>query len=397
MYCCRKVTDDLYWVGANDRKLPRFEGVYAVPNGMAYNSYLLLDEKTVLFDTVDAAVGERFFENVEHVLDGRSLDYVIVQHMEPDHSATLAQLIARYPEAEIVCSAKTTGLIGQFAPGLQVSAKAVKEGDTLPVGRHTLSFVAAPMVHWPEVIMTYDAADGILFSADAFGSFGALNGALFADEVDFERDWMDEARRYYTNIVGKYGPQVQSVLKKAAALDIRMICPLHGPVWRENIGLITEKYDRWSSYTPEEKGVVIAYGSVYGHTENAAEILSAMLREAGVKTAVYDVSVTPAADIIAAIFRMSHFVIASATTNNGLFVKTEDLLHDLAAHNIQNRTAAVIENGSWAPAAAKLIREQLSGCKNVQILEKSVTVKSALAPGQREELAALADAIRETI
>ena len=398
MYCCRKVTDDLFWVGANDRKLARFEGVYAVPRGMAYNSYLLMDEKTVLFDTADAAVAERFFENIAHVLGDRPLDYVVVHHMEPDHSATLGALLLRHPGAQIICNAKTAGLIRQFGlPAAADGAMIVKEGETFSTGKHTLSFINAPMVHWPEVMMTYDTAEGILFSADAFGSFGALDGALFADEVDFDRDHLDEARRYYANIVGKYGPQVQNVLKKTAALDIRMLCPLHGFVWRSDIAKILEKYSLWSSYTPEEKGVVIATGSVYGHTDNAAEILSCMLREAGVRTVMYDLASVPAADVVAAVFRYSHLVVASATTNNGLFVKTEDFLHDLTAHNIQNRTVGIIENGSWAPVAGKLIRERLAGCKNMQVLESGVTIKSALGDAQRAELEALAAALKESM
>ena len=398
MYCYRKVTDDLYWIGANDRRLRLFEGVYEVPQGVSYNSYLLLDEKTVLFDTVDKAVGEVFFENLEHLLEGRHLDIVIVHHMEPDHSATLGELLLRYPDVKVVCSAKTAAMMQQFFTfRSELDVRAVKEGENLETGKHTFSFVMAPMVHWPEVMLTYDQSAGILFSADAFGTFGALDGALFADEVDFERDYLDEARRYYANIVGKYGTQVQNVLKKAAALDLKLICPLHGFIWRENLPFYLEKYQRWSSYQPEEAGVVIAYASIYGHTANAAEILACALRERGVKVKMFDVSVSPAADVVAAIFRYSHVVFAAPTYNAGIFVRMEDLLHDLKAHAFQNRTAALIEGGSWAISSGRQMRELLEGCKNITVLENVVTVKSALKEEQLESLQVLADSLAADI
>ena len=398
MYCYRKVTKDLYWIGSNDRRLSMFEGVYSGPGGVSYNAYLLLDEKTVLFDTVDAAVQEVFFENLEQLLQGRGLDYVIVHHMEPDHSATLGGLILRYPDVKIVCNAKTANMMKQFfAFDVDSRAVIVKENDTFSSGTHSFTFVNAPMVHWPEVMLSYDTTDHILFSADAFGTFGALDGAIFADEVDFERDYLDEARRYYTNIVGKYGPQVQAVLKKAGALDIAMICPLHGFVWRENIGWYLEKYQLWSSYQPEEKGVVIAYASVYGHTANAMEILSCALRERGVKVRVFDVSVTPASDVISAVFKYSHLVAASTTYNAGIFVKMEEFLNDLAAHNIQNRTVAIVENGSWAPASGKLMRQILEGCKKMNILEEGVTLKSSVKEEQRMQLEQLAENITQSM
>ena len=284
MYCNKKVTEDLTWVGANDRRLALFEGVYSVPSGVSYNSYLLHDTKTVLFDTVDKTVQYRFVENLTQALGDRTLDYLVVQHMEPDHSASILYLLLKYPDMKIVCNAKTKTFIGQFYT-LDIDDRyhIVQEGDTLNTGRHTLHFVMAPMVHWPEVMVTYDSADKILFSADAFGNFGALNGAIFADEVDYDREYMDEARRYYANIVGKYGTQVQALLKKASTLEINMICPLHGFVWRKDLQSIISKYILWSSYTPEEQGVVIAYASVYGNTENAAEILACRLRDKGVK------------------------------------------------------------------------------------------------------------------
>ncbi|MCL2084510.1 MAG: flavin reductase [Oscillospiraceae bacterium] len=395
MYCIKKVTNDLLWVGANDRRLAMFEGVYSVPYGVSYNSYLLLDEKTVLFDTVDKAVRHRFMENLSHALGGRKLDYLVVQHMEPDHSAAIVDLADKHPEMRIVCNAKTSSFIKQFH-NLDVEAFIVKEGDTLNTGRHTLSFIMAPMVHWPEVMVTYDSADRILFSADAFGCFGALNGALFADEVDFNKDYMDEARRYYTNIVGKYGVQVQSLLNKASALEIDMICPLHGFVWRTGIKDMVSKYALWSAYEPEELGVMIAYASVYGNTENAAEILSSRLRDRGVRTVMYDVSVTPPSEIVSAAFKWSHLVFASTTYNAGIFISMEELINDLTAHNLQNRTVAIIENGSWAATSGALMRERLGKCRNMRLIENQVSLKSSLKPDQLAELEAMADAIAAT-
>ena len=399
MYCYKKIKEDLFWVGANDRRLAMFEGVYSVPKGVSYNSYLLLDEETVLFDTVDKAVGDRFFENVAEVLGDRPLNYVIVQHMEPDHSATLRQLLEKHTETLVVVNQKTLTMINQFFEDLDIENRMilVKEGDKLPVGKHVLTFVSAPMVHWPEVMVTYDITDKILFSADAFGSFGALNGAMFADEVDFDRDHLDEARRYYTNIVGKYGVQVQSLLKKASGIEIEMICPLHGFVWRKNIGDFVKKYQLWSSYTPEKTGVMIAYASVYGNTENAAEILASEIREYGIEAVIFDVSVTPASEIVAAAFKYSHLVFASTTYNAGIFVTMEALISDLVAHNIQNRNVALIENGSWAPTSGSLMREMLSKCKNMSILENTVTVRSSVKRNQLDELKSLAREIVSSI
>ncbi|MDR2589536.1 MAG: FprA family A-type flavoprotein, partial [Oscillospiraceae bacterium] len=370
MHNIKNVTDDLIWVGANDRRLAMFEGVYSVPNGVSYNSYILLDEKTVLFDTVDKAVHQRFIENVIAALDGKDLDYFVIQHTEPDHTAAVQDIITRYPNATVVCNAKTFEMIKRFFNiDLKDRTKIVKENDTLKTGRHELHFLMAPMVHWPEVMVTYDATDKILFSADAFGSFGALNGALFADEVNFDRDYMDEARRYYTNIVGKYGNQVMSLLNKASTVDIEIICPLHGFVWRRNLNDLISKYVLWGSYIPEEQGVMIAYASVYGNTENAAEILSSKLRDKGIKTQMFDTSVIPASEIISAAFRWSHLVFASTTYNAGIFITMEALISDIVAHNLQNRTVAIIENGSWAATSGGLIRERLSKCKNMNILD----------------------------
>ena len=398
MYCTKNIASDLVWVGANDRRLAMFEGVYSVPAGVSYNSYLLTDEKTVLFDTVDKAVGRIFFENLEHGLGGRTLDYLIVHHMEPDHSATLSELLLRHPETTVVCNDKTAVMIAQFfGPGAAGRMQLVKEGDTLSTGVHELTFYMAPMIHWPEVMMTYDKTAHTLFTADAFGVFGALNGAIFADEVDFERDYLKEARRYYTNIVGKYGMQVQNLFRKIADLDIRMLCPLHGFVWRRDIEYFFKKYNLWSTYTPEEKGVMIAYASIYGNTENAAEILSSKLRERGVRTVMYDVSVTPASEIIAECFRWSHLVFASSTYNGGVFVTMDEVLRDIAAHNLQKRTVAFMENGTWAPVSARQMTAIFAPLKNMTVLEQSISIRSSLTEGQLAEIEALADVLAKDI
>ena len=399
MYNARKVAEDLYWVGGSDRRLSLFENVYPVPAGVSYNAYLVLDEQTVLFDTVDSSVSALFFENLAHVLNGRQLDYVIVQHMEPDHSATLQEVLRRYPEAKVVATAKAHKMIGQFFPiDIKDRAVTVKEGDTLSTGRHNFTFVAAPMVHWPEVMVTYDATDKLLFSADAFGTFGALNGNIFADEVDFEHKCLDEARRYYTNIVGKYGPQVTALLKKASGLEISMILPLHGPIWRENIAWFVDKYVKWASYTPEENAVLIVYGTIYGGTQQAAEILAGKLAERGVKNiAMYDVSMTHPSVLVSEAFRCSHIVFASSTYNNGIFQPMETLLADLSAHYLQSRTVAIIANGSWAPASGRLMTEQLSAMKDMRILEHGLTLLSTLKENQLTALDEIADELVSTL
>ena len=399
MYCVKAIHPDLYWVGANDRRLALFENVYPISRGVSYNSYVLLDEKTVLLDTVDKSVSDQFFENVAHVLNGRRLDYLIVNHMEPDHCGTIEQLVLRYPEVKIVCNAKTVQMIKQFFTfDIDSRAVLVKEMGTLCTGRHTLAFVMAPMVHWPEAMVTYDTTDKVLFSADAFGTFGAINGNLFADEVNFETEYLDDARRYYTNIVGKYGTQVQTLLRKAATIDIQTICPLHGPVWRKNIGWFIDKYVKWSTYTPEENAVMIAYASVYGNTANVADILASKLADAGVRNVkVYDVSNTHPSVLVAEAFRCSHLVFASTTYNAGIFVTMETLLHDIVAHNLQNRTVALIENGTWAPTAGGLMRKLLSGLRGIDILEDSLTVRSSLKEDQLEALDRMAAAIAASI
>ena len=395
MYNVRKVTEDIVWVGASDRRLALFENIFPIPRGVSYNSYVLLDEKTVLLDTVDASVAGQFFENLEHVLDGRKLDYLIVNHMEPDHCAMIGDLVRRYPEVQVVGNTKTFGMIKQFfGTDFAERAVTVKEGDTLATGAHTLHFVMAPMVHWPEVMVTYDEKDKVLFAADGFGTFGALNGNIFADEVDFDRDWLDDARRYYTNIVGKYGASVQALLKKASGLEIAVICPLHGPIWRENLGYILEKYQKWSTYEAEDQAVVILYATMYGNTASAADALAGRLAAKGVKKiAVYDVSNTHVSELISEIFRASHVVFAAPTYNGGIYPVMENLLADMKALAVQNKTVALMENGTWAPTTAKQMREKLAELKNVTILDTQITIKSAMAPEQEGQLEALADAI----
>ena len=398
MYCTRKVTDKIYWIGGDDRRIALFENVYPVPGGVSYNAYFVSDEKTMVIDTVDHSVSKVFFENIAHELDGRDLDYLVVNHMEPDHAATIGELILRYPKATIVCNQKIAVMLKQFFDfDVDSRAQIVKEGDTLSTGEHTFTFVMAPMVHWPEVMMTYEISHKILFSADAFGTFGALNGHLFADEVNFEADYLAEARRYYTNIVGKYGTQVQAVLKKAAGIEIEMICPLHGFVWRKNIGDFVDKYMKWSTYTPEQQGVLIAYASVYGNTENVAGIIACKLAEAGKKVVMYDVSATHPSYIVAEAFRYSHMVLVSTTYNAGIFVNMENLVRDLAHHNLQNRTVALVENGSWAPTAAGLMKCELSGLKNMTFLENTLTIRSALKSGQMDQLNALVEEILDSM
>ena len=383
MYCTKKITSDLIWLGGSDRRLALFENVYPIPRGVSYNAYLIRDEKTALLDTVDQAIAERFFENLEHALQGKPLDYVIVNHMEPDHAATLGTVLSRYPEATVIGNAKTLPMIKQFFP-MEVEGRfqAVKEGDTLSLGRHELTFVMAPLVHWPEVMMTYDTTEKALFSADAFGTFGAMDGNIFADEVNFEQEWLDDARRYYTNIVGKYGTPVQNVLKKAAGLDIQYLCPLHGPIWRENIGWFLEKYKRWSTYTPEAWTAAIFCGSIYGHTENACEILASRLAEKGVRhVRIFDVSHTDVSEQVSAAFQCSHLVFASATYNGGIYTPMETLLLELKAHALQNRTVALIENGSWGPAAARLMAKHLEEMKGMEQIAQEGAIQIFKIPG----------------
>ncbi|HJC58639.1 MAG TPA: FprA family A-type flavoprotein [Candidatus Eisenbergiella intestinipullorum] len=400
MYCTRKVTDGITWIGGSDRRLALFENLFPIPRGVAYNSYLIQDEKTAVIDTVDSSISRQFFENIHHELGDRKLDYLIVNHMEPDHCANIAELLLRYPDMKLVGNAKTFCMIGQFY-GFELKDEqkiVVKEGDSLSLGKHKLSFYFAPMVHWPEVMVAYEETEKVLFSADAFGSFGALNGNIFNDELDFDHDWLDDARRYYGNIVGKYGPQVQAALKKLSGLDIAVICPLHGPVWRSDLGYLLEKYDLWSRYEPEEKTVAILYASMYGDTENAANVLAAKLAEAGVKNiAMHDVSGTHVSELISEVFRCSHLVLAAPTYNNGIYPAMLNFLHDCRALNLQNRTIGLIENGTWGPVAAKQMKEILDGLKNMNVLEPVVTVKSALNEASMEQLEALAGAVAASL
>ncbi len=395
MHSTRKIKEDLIYVGGSDRRLSRFENLFPIPRGVSYNSYVLLDEKTVLLDTVDDSISRLFCENVTYALGGRALDYLVVQHMEPDHCAMIEEMLRRYPEAKLVCSAKALGMLQQFY-GMDAKERAlvVAEGDKLSTGRHTLHFIMAPMVHWPEVMVTYDELNKTLFSADAFGSFGALAGNIMDDEIDIDSVWMNDARRYYTNIVGKYGAQVQALLKKASALDIETICPLHGPVWQADLGLLLDKYQKWSTYEPEAKGVLIAYATMYSNTENAANVLAGLLAERGVRNiAMYDVSETDVSELVAESFRLSHLVLAAPTYNGGLHPRMESYLADIKALNLQKRTVALLENGTWAPASARHMRTMIESMKEMTVLENTVAVKSALADGQRAALEALADEI----
>lgn len=395
MYYFRKVTDDLYWVGGNDRRLELFENLFPIPNGVSYNSYLLMDEKTVLFDTVDASIGRQFLENIEAVLDGGALDYLVINHMEPDHCSLIDELVIRYPDMKVIGNAKTFPMIGQFYDlDLTDKTVTVKEGETFSSGKHTLHFVMAPMVHWPEVMMTYDETDKVLFSADAFGTFGAMNGTIFNDEIDFDRDWLDDARRYYTNIVGKYGVQVQNVLKKASALDIQYICPLHGPVWRSNLAYLLDKYNTWSTYKPEAQGVMIAYASMYGNTENAVNVLAVKLAEAGVKEIkMHDISRTHVSQLISDSFKYSHLVLAAPTYNGGIYPVMASYLDDMKALSVQGRTVAVLGNGSWAPMSAKQMEAKIGEMKNMTLLTDNFAVKSSLKDEQISELDTLVERI----
>jgi len=395
----RQITEDLWWVGASDKRIELFENVYPLEQGVAYNSYLLLDEQTVLVDTVDRSVTGQYFENVAAVLGDRPLDYLLINHMEPDHSSAISLVLSKFPEAKVVTSAGAATMIKNFF-GIDISDRCVivAEGDTLTTGAHTLAFVEAPMVHWPEVIVTLDVTTGILFSADAFGSFNALDGNMYADQVNFQEAWVDEARRYYCNIVGKYGPQVQDVLAKASTLDITMFCSTHGPIWRQDLGWILDKYSKWSSYTPEDQAVAIFYGSIYGGTENAANILAAQLSQAGVNNVkVYDVSKTHVSWLIAECFRCSHLVFASATYNMGIFTPMKNFLNDLAAHNMQNRFVSFIQNGSWSPASGAQMQEIVAGMTNMAQVGDMVTLMSTTSEANVEELAALAGAIAESV
>ena len=378
------VTEDIRYIGVNDHDVDLFEGQYTVENGMSYNSYVILDEKVAVKDTVDAHFGVEWLQNLETELNGRRPDYLVVQHMEPDHSANIAVFMETYPEAQIVSSAKAFVMMQQFfGTDFPERKVVVGEGSTLKLGRHTLTFVTAPMVHWPEVIVTYDSTDKVLFSADGFGKFGAL---------DVEEDWADEARRYYIGIVGKYGAQVQALLKKAAALDIAIICPLHGPVLNETLGYYLDKYNTWSSYAVEDEGVVIAYTSVYGHTKEAVEELAEKLNQRGCPNVVVaDLARCDMAEAVADAFRYSKLVLATTTYNATIFPHMQNFIDHLTARNYQGRTVGMIENGAWAPMAVKVMKKMLETSKNLTYTDTTVTVKCALNDASRAQIDALAD------
>ena len=376
------ITNDIRYIGVNDHQVDLFEGQYAVPNGMSYNSYVLLDEKIAVLDTVDAHFGKQWLENLEAQLCGRTPDYLVVHHMEPDHSANIALFLETYPQATVVSSAKAFAMMGQFF-GSDYSDRrmVVGEGDTLNLGRHTLTFVAAPMVHWPEVLVSFDSTDKVLFSADGFGKFGAL---------DQQEEWADEARRYYIGIVGKYGPQVQALLKKAAALDIAIICPLHGPVLKENLSYYVNLYDIWSSYRPESEGVVIAYTSVYGNTRKAALRLEQELKALNCPVVVYDLARDDMSKAVADAFRYDRLVLATTTYNADVFPFMKEFIHHLTERSFQNRTVAFVENGTWAPMAAKVMGKLLEGSKNLTFTQNNVKILSALNDASRAQITALA-------
>ena len=383
-----EITNNVKYVGVNDHQVDLFEGQYQVPNGMAYNSYIILDEKIAVMDTVDGAFAEEWLQNVEQVLAGKTPDYLVIQHMEPDHSASIPAFLQRYPETVVVSTAMGFKYMEQFFPEMEIAAEkrsVAANGGTLELGSHTLHFVYAPMVHWPEVMMTYEASEKILFAADGFGKFGAL---------DVEEDWVDEARRYYIGIVGKYGAQVQAILKKAAILDIQTICSLHGPVLKDNLGFYLEKYDKWSSYQPEESGVVIAYASVYGNTKKAAQYLADKLSKSGQKTVLYDLARCDKAAAIADAFRYDKLVLAGITYNGDLFPCMRAYIEGLTERSYQNRRVAVIENGTWAPMAAKLIKGMFEKSKDITFTDTNVTIKSAMNAQSREELDKLAEELK---
>ncbi len=399
MYNVRNIGKDLWWIGASDRRLAKFENSYVVPEGMSYDNYLLLDEKTCLLDGIDEAVAGQFFENLEYLLNGRNLDYMVVNHMEPDHCAVIPELFRRYPEMKLVGTAKTFQMMAQFYDfDAEPRAIKVKDNDVLELGEHTLQFITAPMVHWPEVMMALDTSYGTFFSADAFGSFGAMSGNIFADEVEWERDWLDECRRYYVNIVGKYGQQVMSLFKKIEGKEITKICPLHGHIWRKDLDVIVDLYKKWATYTPEKKSVAVFYGSVYGHTGNAADILSMKLAEKGIRDVrVYDVSKTDVSELTSVAFEYSHLVFASATYNMQIFDEMNVFLIELMHHNLSDRVVGIMENGSWAPAAGNLMTKKIEEMKRMVILEPMVKIKSGVKDNNIEEIDALVEALVESL
>ena len=396
MHCVQNVTENIYWIGGNDRRLERFENMFPIPKGVSYNSHLILDEKTMVMDTVDQAIRMQYLENIKYLLNGRDLDYLVVNHMEPDHCGNIEDLLKIYPNMKIVGNSKTFKFFEQF---YNVSPSEnyyeVKEGDVIDLGKHKIQFFNMPMVHWPEVMVAYEQTEKILFSADAFGTFGALNGNIFNDQVDFEGYYLSEARRYYTNIVGKYGAQVQMALKKLSGLDIKIIAPLHGPIWRDNLEYLLDKYNKWSSYTPEKQGVVIVYGSMYGNTENAANCIANKLAQQGVTDIkVYDVSKTHPSYIIADAWKYSNLVIASPTYNGGLYLVMDALLHEMTSLNFQNRKVSILGNYTWATGALASIKERLSKMKDIEIIGSPLDINSSIKDNQE---AALDEMVQEIV
>ena len=391
----QQITDDTCWIGGSDRRLQLFENLFPLPGGVSYNSYVISDEKTVLFDTADISISDQFLENLKYMLTGKKLDYLVILHMEPDHCSQIATVAALYPELTLVGNVKSFAFLHQFFTQLDdLSRIVVQEGETLCTGKHTIHFVMAPMVHWPEAMMAYDELTGALFSADAFGTFGAIDAGVFADNYDYEKQFLDDARRYYANIVGKYGMQVQAVLKKTEKFDIRLICSLHGPVWRKNIAYFLDKYQKWSTYTAEDDEIVVFYGSLYGHTASAAEMTAAAIQQrTGKKVRVYDISKTHISYLISEVWRCATIVLFCPTYNNGLYLPMESLLQDMKALGVQKRTFALAQNGTWAPVSGKLMEEQLSALKNVKILEPVLTIKSALHAEDQAMVDAFVDAI----
>jgi flavorubredoxin len=400
MHCVQEITSQIYWVGGNDRRLERFENMFPLPNGVSYNSYLIIDEKTALMDTVDSAISARFLENITHALQGRQLDYLVIHHMEPDHSANIEELVRRYPEVKIIGNQRTFQFIEQFYRSpLPKNFFTVGEGDEISLGRHTLKFFLAPMIHWPEVMFSYEPVEKILFSADAFGTFGALSGNLFSDQTDFEAVYLEDARRYYANIVGKYGMQVQAALQKLKTVDIRMICPLHGPVWRSNLAYILDKYDHWSKYLPEKNGIMLVYASMYGNTENVMNQLAAKLSQKGVSDIrMYDVSKTHPSYIIADAWKYSHLVFGSPTYNMGLYYLMDALLREMAGLQLQNRKVALVGNFTWAPSVMlKAMRGLVEEMKNMEIIAPPFEINSTMKAEQESALDQLVDAIYSSL
>ena len=397
MHNVRQVVEDLYWIGYNDHRTHLFESIHPIPEGVSYNSYVLIDEKTALFDTVEWDFCREFLENLEYVLDGRPLDYIVINHWEPDHAASLQEVLLRHPESEVISTEKGFYFMTQF--GFEAEKRiTVDSGDTLSTGKHEFAFVKIPMVHWPEPMVTLDTTNGVLFSADAFGSFKALDGKLFADEVNFDKDWLAEARRYYTNIVGKYGPHVQQVLAAASKLPIKILCPLHGPIWREDLGYILDKYDKWSSYTPEDNGVMIVYGSMYGNTANAAQLLASEIVKRGhTDVTVWDVAETHCSYLISEAFRVGHIIFACPTYNLGVFPPMKDFLNDMVALNVQQRTVGIVENGTWAPNSGLEMRKIIDQMFEMYYLNAEVSFMSSVDKNGKKAIEDLADAVIESV